>query len=62
MLNVCNVGREFSTNVECMDDSHDSMFVVLSKGAFTLANFARDLVLSLHVLLKKFISKRASLV
>jgi hypothetical protein len=33
------------------------------KGAFTLANIARDFTLSLHVLLKKnFITKRTNLV
>ncbi len=34
------------------------------KGAFTLANFARDFAISLHVLQKKIliITKRASLV
>ncbi len=38
--------------------------VVTVKGAFTLANFAHDFALSLHVLLKKFvfITKLASLV
>jgi hypothetical protein len=39
--------------------------MIISKGAFTLAIFARDFTLSLHILQNKkmfFISKRASLV
>jgi hypothetical protein len=46
----------------CMLTSHAYL---ISKGAFTFANFARDFALSEHVLLQiffVFITKRASLV
>ncbi len=47
------------------DSNKHVMFHRLCKGAFTLAIFARDFALSLHILLPKiffFISKHASLV
>ncbi len=45
-----------------MDFFRTAVSVLFHKGAFTLANFAHDFALSLHVLQKKFITKRASLV
>jgi hypothetical protein len=36
--------------------------MLLAEGAFTKSNFARDFALRLHVLLKNFITKCASLV
>jgi hypothetical protein len=45
-----------------MDFFNTAVSVLFHKGEFTLANFARDFALSLHVLLKNFITKCASLV